>query len=98
MQNQMKFILISIFVTSLSTLAFAGENVNTTIQEGRVNTNDSSQVGKYNDNATYQKGSDNANRSRQRGDYNVNQTGQFGDGYNYNESDQRGRRREHGRN
>jgi minor curlin subunit len=66
----------------------AGTNVNTTIQEGRINTNDTYQRGALNDNATYQEGRDNANRTRQRGSENWNQTGQFGR-INYNETDQR---------
>ena len=66
----------------------AGTNVNTAIQEGRINTNDTYQRGSLNDNATYQEGRDNANRTRQRGDENWNQTGQFGQ-MNYNLTDQR---------
>jgi len=67
----------------------AGSNMNTTIQEGRINTNDTRQIGSLNDNATYQEGRDNANRTRQRGDHNWNQSGQFGR-YNYNETHQYG--------
>lgn len=66
----------------------AGTNMNTTIQEGRINTNDTYQRGALNDNATYQEGRDNANRTRQRGEENWNQTGQFGQ-MNYNLTDQR---------
>jgi minor curlin subunit len=68
----------------------AGSNINTTIQEGRINTNDTLQRGDLNDNATYQEGRDNANRTRQWGADNRNQTGQFGR-INYNETHQRGR-------
>jgi minor curlin subunit len=76
---------------ALATLAgplAAGTNINTTIQEGRINTNDTDQRGSLNDNATYQEGRDNANRTRQRGEENWNQTGQFGQ-MNYNLTDQR---------
>jgi len=62
-------------------------NMNTTIQEGRVNTNDTHQRGPVNDNATWQDGTDNANRTRQRGPENWNATAQFGK-TNYNETHQ----------
>lgn len=68
--------------------ALAGSNINTTIQEGRINTNDTWQRGSYNDNATYQEGWDNANRTRQRGADNWNETAQFGR-VNYNHTQQR---------
>ena len=67
--------------------ALADSNVNTTIQEGRINTNDTWQSGSYNDNATYQEGWDNANRTRQRGADNWNETAQFGR-VNYNHTQQ----------
>jgi minor curlin subunit len=65
----------------------ADSNINTTIQEGRINTNDTYQQGRVNDNATYQEGRDSANRTRQWGADNWNQTGQFGRS-NYNETHQ----------
>jgi minor curlin subunit len=77
----------------LATLAgpvLAESNINTTIQEGRINTNVTDQRGRVNDNATYQEGQDNANRTWQRGEENWNQTGQFGR-FNYNETHQQGR-------
>ncbi len=57
----------------------SASNVNTTIQEGRVNINRTFQCGASNDNATYQSGEININRTIQvcRGN-NSNQTGQFG--------------------
>jgi minor curlin subunit len=70
-------------------------NMNTTIQEGRVNTNDTRQRGSANDNATWQDGWDNANRTRQRGPENWNATAQFGR-INYNETDQKHRSRRSG--
>ncbi len=62
-------------------------NMNTTIQEGRINTNDTYQRGRVNDNATWQEGQDNANRTMQRGRENWNATAQFGK-RNYNETHQ----------
>jgi minor curlin subunit len=56
----------------------ADYNMNTTIQDGRVNTNDAYQRGPANENATRQEGRDNANRTRQRGGENWNATAQFG--------------------
>jgi minor curlin subunit len=65
----------------------ADYNMNTTIQDGRINTNDTYQRGPANDNATWQEGRDNANRSRQLGRENWNATAQFGR-INYNETHQ----------
>jgi minor curlin subunit len=65
----------------------ADYNMNTTIQEGRINTNDTYQRGPANDNATWQEGRDNANRTKQRGPENWNATAQFGR-INYNETRQ----------
>ena len=62
-------------------------NMNTTIQEGRVNINRTYQVGDNNDNATYQNGMININRTIQIGGNNRNQTGQFGR-FNRNQTDQ----------
>jgi minor curlin subunit len=81
-------IAVAAVLATLAGSALAQSNINTTIQEGRVNTNDTYQQGTRNDNATYQEGRDNANRSIQRGKYNWNQTGQFGQ-INYNLTDQR---------
>jgi len=79
----------AILATMAGPVSAQSSNVNTTIQEGRINTNDTYQIGSLNDNATYQEGRDNANRSRQMGDQNWNQSGQFGR-YNYNETHQYG--------
>jgi hypothetical protein len=79
----------ALLATMAGPLSAQSSNVNTTIQEGRINTNDTYQIGSLNDNATYQEGRDNANRSRQMGDQNWNQSGQFGR-YNYNETHQYG--------
>jgi minor curlin subunit len=65
----------------------ADYNMNTTIQDGRINTNDTYQRGPANDNATWQEGRDNANRTRQGGRENWNATAQFGR-VNYNETHQ----------
>jgi minor curlin subunit len=65
----------------------ADYNMNTTIQDGRINTNDTFQRGRGNDNATWQEGRDNANRTSQRGRENWNATAQFGR-RNYNETHQ----------
>jgi hypothetical protein len=80
---------VAALLAALAGPALAQSNMNTTIQEGRINTNDTYQRGELNDNATYQEGRDNANRTRQRGESNWNQTGQFGH-TNYNLTDQRG--------
>lgn len=66
----------------------SASNVNTTIQEGRVNINRTFQCGASNDNATYQSGEININRTIQvcRGK-NSNRTGQFGH-VNYNSTHQ----------
>jgi len=85
---------VAAVLAASSGLALAQSNINTTIQEGRINTNDTRQRGDYNDNATYQEGRDNANRTRQRGAENWNETGQFG-GVNYNETDQRAAKSKH---
>jgi minor curlin subunit len=82
-------IALATLLAVLAGPAAADLNMNTTIQEGRVNTNDTYQRGPVNDNATSHEGRDNANRTRQRGDENWNQTGQFGR-INYNETHQRG--------
>ena len=79
---------VAALLTTLSGPVLAERNINTTIQEGRINTNDTDQRGRVNDNATYQEGRDNANRTWQRGADNWNQTGQFGRS-NYNETHQR---------
>jgi hypothetical protein len=79
----------ALVATMAGPVSAQGSNVNTTIQEGRINTNDTRQIGSLNDNATYQEGRDNANRTRQLGDHNWNQSGQFGR-YNYNETHQFG--------
>jgi minor curlin subunit len=65
----------------------ADYNMNTTIQEGRINTNDTYQRGPVNDNATWQEGRNNANRTSQLGRENWNATAQFGR-QNYNETHQ----------
>ncbi len=79
--------LTAALLATMCSPVFADYNMNTTIQEGRVNTNDTYQRGPVNDNATWQEGQDNANRTRQRGRENWNATAQFGE-YNYNETHQ----------
>jgi hypothetical protein len=79
----------ALLATMAGPVSAESSNVNTTIQEGRINTNDTHQIGSLNDNATYQEGRDNANRTRQMGNHNWNQSGQFGR-YNYNETHQFG--------
>lgn len=82
-------------LATLGAPVWAESNLNTTIQDGRINTNDTYQRGRVNDNATYQEGRDNANRTRQIGTDNWNQTGQFGK-FNYNETHQRQPGERHG--
>ena len=88
----MKLVTSKLFFATAALLAtlsgsVLADNVNTTIQQGRINTNDTDQRGRVNDNATYQEGRDNANRTWQRGADNWNQTGQFGK-FNSNETHQ----------
>ena len=62
-------------------------NVNTTIQEGKVNINRTFQCGDSNDNTTYQSGKVNINHTIQTCGTNSNHTGQFG-GRNLNRTRQ----------
>jgi hypothetical protein len=67
--------------------ASAQSNMNTTIQEGRVNINRTFQCGDSSDNATDQSGRVNINHTIQRCGNNKNQTAQFG-GSNHNRTEQ----------
>jgi hypothetical protein len=73
--------LVQLFSTTLL-MTFIGvvsaANINTTIQEGRVNINRTFQCGDSNDNATYQSGQVNINHTIQACGGNRNSTGQFG--------------------
>jgi hypothetical protein len=83
------FAVAALIATMISPLSLQAQNINTTIQEGRVNINRTVQYGDSNDNATYQSGMVNINRTIQVGGDNRNQTGQFG-WVNHNRTSQRG--------
>lgn len=71
--------LIAMMLASVGGPVAAQSNLNTTVQQGRVNINLTRQCGDSNDNATYQDGRVNINRTVQRcGNDNRNRTAQFG--------------------